>query len=282
MNTRSMSAAVLAALVTWFSVVVAVAQEPASPAPPARTPDVIFVPTPQEIVDTMLKMANVKPGEMVYDLGCGDGRIVITAARDFGARGIGVDIDPQRIAESIANAKAANVSDRVIFKQEDLFQMPFADADVVCLYLLPSLNVKLRPRILDELRPGTRIVSHSFDMGDWNADETSDAMDEGQSIYFWIVPAKVAGEWKLALPGGQEAMLALVQEFQKVNGAITIAGRTVPLTEGRLKGRTLTFAFGTGRAATQATAEIDGNRFTARVRRGNADVEESWTGELRP
>ncbi len=157
-----------------------------------------------------------------------------------------------------------------------------ADADVVCLYLLPSLNLRLRPRILDELRPGTRIVSHSFDMGDWTADETADAMDEGQSVYFWIVPAKAAGEWKLALPGGQEATLALGQEFQKVTGAITIDGRTVPLTDGRLKGRTLTFAFGTGRAVTNATADINGNRLTAKVRRGNPEVEESWTGELRP
>jgi SAM-dependent methyltransferase len=282
MNTRKISAAMLAGVVTWLTCTAPVLAQNEGAAPPDRTPDVIYVPTPQDVVDTMLQMAAVKPGEMVYDLGCGDGRIVISAARDFGALGIGVDIDPQRIAESVANAKTAGVTDRVQFKQADLFEMYFADADVVCLYLLPSLNVRLRPRILDELRPGTRIVSHSFDMGDWSADEQVDGGEEGQSVFFWVVPAKVAGEWKLALPGGGEGTLSLTQEFQRVNGTVTINGRTVPLADGRLAGDQLTFSFGSGRSLAQVTAKVKGSRFEAKIQRGRAKTDEAWTGELQP
>lgn len=276
MNTRTLSATILAALVVWLSP--AFAQQEA---PPTRTPDVIYVPTPQDVVDSMLKMAAVKPGEMVYDLGCGDGRIVVTAARDFGARGIGVDIDPQRIAESLENVKTAGVGDRVQIKQADLFEMNISDADVICLYLLPSLNLRLRPRILDELRPGTRIVSHSFDMGDWPADQQIEGGEEGQSVFFWVVPAKVAGDWALAMPGGEQGKLSLTQEFQKVNGTLTVGGRTVPIAEGRLKGGTFTFTFGTGPSLGRVTAEVKGKRMDAKVERGTNKTEESWTGELR-
>lgn len=279
MNTHNLSAIAFAWLVMCGSAApAALAQE--TP-PPAKTPDVIYVPTPQDVVDSMLKLAQVKPGEMVYDLGCGDGRIVITAARDFGARGIGVDIDPQRIAESQANAKAAGVSDRVQFKMADLFEMDFADANVVTLYLLPSLNVRLRPRILDELKPGTRIVSHSFDMGDWQADEQLNDGEEGQSVFFWIVPAKVAGDWNLALPGGEQGTLSLTQEFQKVNGTITLGGRTIPVAEAKLKGPTLTFTYGTGASLDRVTAEVKGNRLEAKVERGPEKTEEKWSGELK-
>lgn len=281
MNTHDWSAIAFAGLMICAGAApTALAQETNETTPPAKTPDVIYVPTPQDVVDAMLKLANVKPGEMVYDLGCGDGRIVITAARDFGARGIGVDIDPQRIAESEANAKTAGVTDRVQFKMADLFEMDFADANVVTLYLLPSLNVRLRPRILDELKPGTRIVSHSFDMGDWVADEQIDGGEEGQSVFFWVVPEKVAGDWKLALPGGQEAMLAMVQEYQKVTGALTLDGRTIPIAEAKLKGATLTFTFGTGTSLGRVKAEVKGNRLEAKVERGAEKAEESWTGEL--
>jgi SAM-dependent methyltransferase len=243
-----------------------------------RLPDVIYVPTPQPVVDAMLKMANVQAGEMVYDLGCGDGRAVITAARDFGARGIGVDIDPERIQESLANAVSAGVADRVEFKQEDLFQMRFSDADVLFLYLLPALNLRLRPRILDELRPGTRVVSHAFTMGDWEHDEK--AVVNSKTIFFWRVPAKVAGTWKVSLPGGEEGTLSLTQEFQNVKGTLKTKDKTHPLVNARLAGTKLTFDFAQSKDSGQANAEITGDRFTGTLRRGSAGREEPWSGQL--
>ncbi|HKY42417.1 MAG TPA: class I SAM-dependent methyltransferase [Pyrinomonadaceae bacterium] len=156
--------------------------------------DVPYVPTPQNVVDEMLKLANVTKDDVVYDLGCGDGRLVITAVKTFGARrGFGVDIDPERIAESNANAKTAGVTDRVKFAVQDLFQTDLKDATVVTLYLLPEVNLKLRPKLLSELRPGTRVVSHSFDMGDWAPQKTLTVTPGGQRLYFWTIPAKTTG-----------------------------------------------------------------------------------------
>jgi tRNA G37 N-methylase Trm5 len=156
--------------------------------PESREPDVIFVPTPHEVVDAMLAMARVKDGDVLYDLGSGDGRIPIAAAKKYKVRAVGIDIDPQRIKEARANATAAGVTDRVTFKQEDLFKTQFADATVVTLYLLPALNEKLRPRLLSELKPGTRIVSHAFLMGGWKPERTQEV---GTSmIYLWTVPKR--------------------------------------------------------------------------------------------
>ena len=135
-----------------------------------REPDVHYVPTPQEVVMEMLQIARVTPNDIVYDLGCGDGRIVITAAKVFGARGVGVDIDPDRIKESHENARKVGVTDRVKFIEQDLFKTDMREATVVSLYLLRDLNLKLRPKLLSELKPGTRIVSHEFDMDDWKPD----------------------------------------------------------------------------------------------------------------
>jgi ribosomal protein L11 methylase PrmA len=154
----------------------------------SRGPDVIFVPTPQEVVDDMLRLANVRKGDVLYDLGSGDGRIAITAAKKYGVKATGIDIDPERIREAQANAKKAGVTDLVQFKQEDLFQANFNDATVITLYLLPDLNVKLRPKLWNELKPGTRIVSHQFDMGKWKPEKTLES--EGRTIYFWTVPDK--------------------------------------------------------------------------------------------
>jgi hypothetical protein len=159
------------------------AAEPA-PAPPSRRPDVIFVPTPYEVVDEMLRVANVGPKDVLYDLGSGDGRIPIAAAKRFGTRGLGVDIDPQRIAEANENARAAGVTDKVRFVQGDLFEMDLAPATVITLYLLPELNLKLRPKLL-ALK---RIVSHAFDMGDWKPDESVQVGT--RSVYFWRIPER--------------------------------------------------------------------------------------------
>ena len=156
---------------------------------PLRAPDVPFVPTRQEIVDEMLRFAEVKPGDIVYDLGSGDGRIVITAAEKFGARAIGVDIDPQRIAEANANAKRAGVEKEVAFRLGDLFQADIAEATVVTLYLLPDVNLRLKPKLLRDLKPGTRIVSHDFSMGeDWKPERSVRLGNDW--IYFWTIPSR--------------------------------------------------------------------------------------------
>ena len=155
-------------------------------AAPLRRPDVIYVPTNPEVVDAMLKLANVTKDDVVYDLGCGDGRIVVAAARAYGAKAIGIDIDPQRISEANANAKTAGVEGRVKFILGDLFQQDFKDATVVTLYLLNQLNLKLRPKLWKELKPGTRVVSHAFDMGDWQPEQKQDV--GGTTIYMWRIP----------------------------------------------------------------------------------------------
>ena len=160
----------------------------AQPRKPSQTPDVIFVPTPHEVVDDMLRLANVKKGDVLYDLGSGDGRIAIAAAKKFGIKAVGIDIDPERIREATENARKAGVTNLVEFRQEDLFKADFREATVVTLYLLPDLNVKLRPRLWEELKPGTRIVSHQFDMGTWKAEKRLES--NGRVVYFWTIPEK--------------------------------------------------------------------------------------------
>jgi SAM-dependent methyltransferase len=147
--------------------------------------DVPYVPTPQAVVEAMLKLAGVHQGDILYDLGCGDGRIVITAAKSFEATGTGIDINPERIEEANGNAKAAGVTDKVKFHEQDLFKTDFHDATVVTLYLLPEVNLRLRPRLLQQLKTGTRIVSHSFDMGDWKPDKQIEI--SGRTLFLWTV-----------------------------------------------------------------------------------------------
>ena len=155
---------------------------------PKRQPDIHWEPSSDAVVTAMLKLAGVKKGDVVYDLGCGDGRIPIAAAREFGARGVGIDIDPQRIDESNANAKKAGVTNMVTYREEDLFEANIGDATVVTLFLWPSVNLKLRPKLLKELKPGTRVVSHSHDMGDWAPDKRE--IVEGARIFLWTIPAR--------------------------------------------------------------------------------------------
>jgi ribosomal protein L11 methylase PrmA len=153
-----------------------------------RRPDVIYVPTPEPVVDAMLKLAGVKKGDVLYDLGSGDGRIPIRAAKQFGVKGTGIDIDPVRIAEANENARKERVTDLVTFKQADLFTSDFSDATVITLYLLESLNIRLMPKLLAELKPGTRIVSHVFRMGDWEPEVEQDI--DGRKIFLWTVPER--------------------------------------------------------------------------------------------
>ncbi|MEZ5403036.1 MAG: class I SAM-dependent methyltransferase [Bryobacteraceae bacterium] len=151
-------------------------------------PEVPYVPTPPEVVEGMLKLAEVKKGDVVYDLGCGDGRIVIAAAKSFGATGIGFDIDPERIKEATENAKYEGVAEKVKFVQKDLFEADLKPASVITMYLLPSVNLRLRPKLLADLKPGTRLVSHAFDMGDWKPEKED--MIDGRRIYFWTIPER--------------------------------------------------------------------------------------------
>ena len=202
-------------------------------------PTLIYVPTPQNVVDKMLEVAKVTKDDYVFDLGSGDGRIPITAAARYGARGFGVDISPKLIAEARANAKLAGVSDRVEFRQQDLFKTSVREATVVGLYLFVWANVKLRPRLISELRPGSRIVAHDFPIGDdWKPDIEQDV--ENRTVYLWYVPAQVAGKWDIT--GGPQGLTILLQQrFQQIEGTAAVNGRTVPLQNATLRGDAIEF-----------------------------------------
>ena len=230
-----------------------------------------YVPTPQSTVDRMLELARVGPDDFVIDLGSGDGRIVITAAKKYGARGFGVDIDPQLVALANANARAAAVDDRAQFYERDLFETDLSDATVVTIYLLKRATMKLRSRLL-ALKPGTRIVSHAASMGDSTADhfELLDVKDRvrpdapGRTyIHFWIVPAKVAGTWRWSMPVGgrmRDYEFTAVQEFQTFSGTVRVGGTEARIEGGRLTGERVTLAF---------SVDIEGapvqHRFAGRV-----------------
>jgi SAM-dependent methyltransferase len=213
-----------------------------TPYKPEPERDVIYVPTPPAVVERMLQMADVRSDDIVYDLGSGDGRIVIAAARERGARGVGVDIDPKLIEESRRNAAAAGVADKVRFVEADLFVFDFHDATVVMLYLGRSLNVRLRDRILKELAPGTRIVSHAFDMGDWQPDEH--AIVQERDVFSWVVPADVAGKWRWTEGSGRAgtpAELEVAQSFQRFTGMLRGRREPQPVRDGALSGERVSF-----------------------------------------
>lgn len=220
--------------------------------------DVPYVPTSIETVHEMLRLAQVSDDDVVYDLGSGDGRIVITAARDYGARGVGIEIDPERISEANANAREAKVTDRVRFIQGDLFSADLSDATAVTLYLLPSVNVRLRPKLLAELPAGTPVVSHDFDMAEWEPDEHVEVGYD--DLYLWIIPAEVDGDWKL-LDGNGTTELKLKQEFQTFRGTATRDGRTLHVRNGRISGEDVSFEI----AAADDPALPPIARYTGRV-----------------
>ncbi|MDY0207429.1 MAG: class I SAM-dependent methyltransferase [Pseudomonas sp.] len=196
--------------------------------------DVIFVPTDELVVEAMLKMAAVTANDVLYDLGCGDGRIVVAAAMERGARAVGVDMDPRRIAEANALAETIGVEDRVEFLQEDLLTVDFSEATVLTLYLLPSLNVKLKARILTELKPGTRIIAHAFNMGRWQPDAKR-AMG-GVYLYKWVVPAPLQGTWEWLSDEGKIYRVELDQTFQMLSGQAWIDNEQVELVEAKVLG----------------------------------------------
>jgi SAM-dependent methyltransferase len=222
--------------------------------------DVVWVPTPDALVERMLRMARVGPKDYVIDLGSGDGRTVIAAAK-LGARATGIEYNPDMVSLSIKNAEKAGLADKVKFMKADIFESDFSEATVITMYLLPSLNIKLRPKLLD-MRPGTRIVSHAFNMEDWQPDQT--ATVEGRDAYLWIVPAKVGGNWKLAVPAGngeESWQLALGQQFQKLTGKATAGGKSFDLVDARLTGTAVKLVFVDGNGVKREfSGRVIGNR----------------------
>lgn len=203
-----------------------------------RDYDVPYVSTPLPLVQHMLDLAALTPADYLIDLGCGDGRIAIAAAQR-GARALGVDVDPLRIEEAVLAARLAGVETRALFRRQDLFRTPIYEASVIAIYLLPRINLALRPRLLTELRPGSRVVSHAFDMGDWRPDG-SDELD-GRHIYLWIVPAVAEGTWEMTDADGALRTLQLEQRFQDVTGTLAGGGRVREISSGALRGATLGF-----------------------------------------
>ena len=230
-----------------------------TPAPPEYVAEealeVPYVPTPRPVVAAMLDMAEVGPEDFVIDLGSGDGRIAIMAAQR-GARALGVDIDPARVEEASLAARMAQVETRARFRRQDLFDTPIGEASVITMYLLPDINMRLRPRLLTEARPGTRIVSHNFTLGDWEPDAQR-AID-ASTVYFWVVPAIVGGSWLLTDGTGEPRLLEVEQRFQAVSG--TLGAR--PIGEVALRGTRFSFSEG-------------GRRFEGRVE-GAEIVGEGW------
>lgn len=258
-------------------------------------PSVPYVPTPQAVVDRMLAMGRVTAQDYLIDLGSGDGRIVVTAAKKFGTRGFGVDLNPVRITEANDNARRNGVTDKVGFYQRDLFETDLSQATVITMYLLPRVNLALRPKLL-ELKPGTRLVSHDFDMGDWKADESlrMDAADKfsgagGDSdVYLWIVPARIAGAWRVQLPvsgKSQTYEISFEQQYQQVSGAARVNSRMAKIEGAKLRGDELTFMFSAEVNGTMVKHEfsgrVSGNEMTGQVAlsgsRMAARVE--WTAE---
>ncbi len=236
------------------------AKEPFQPQVGQEGKDVIWVPTPQALVDKMLDMAKVTPKDYVIDLGSGDGRTVITAAK-HGARALGIEYNPDMVELSKRNAANQGVGNKANFVKADLFESDFTQATVITMFLLPEINLRLRPKILD-LKPGTRIVSNSFTMGEWKADETaevSDGCNNWCTALLWIVPAKAGGAWQL--PQGE---LTLKQEFQMLSGALKSGSQSTPITNGRLLGDQITFSAG----GAEYTGRVSGNAMEGAVKSG--------------
>jgi SAM-dependent methyltransferase len=202
--------------------------------------DVIWVPTNDDLVKMMLDIAKVKPEDIVYDLGAGDGKIAIAAARDYGARSVGIEYNPDMAALAQRNTDRSGVADKVKIINGDIFVEDFSEATVVTLYLLPNLNLKLRPTLLD-MKPGTRVVSNSFNMGDWEPDQR---LGSNYTIgYFWVVPAKVGGTWQLNGEELRNAELVIDQKFQNIGGTLTVRGKSQPILSAELSGDNLSFRF---------------------------------------
>ena len=242
--------------------------------PQQKVPDVHYDATPQSTVEAMLKLAEVSRDDMVYDLGCGDGRFVITAAEQFGARGVGIDIDPARIKESWENAEKRGVGNHVKFIEGDLFEADIGEGTVVTLYLLQRLNLELRSKLLNELKPGSRILSYIFDMEDWEPDKRGQL--EGKSFYYWVVPANVSGTWLWSIgptePAGEQNRFVLNQNFQRISGKFYIDGKQARLINCRLKGDQIEFEVDCNSPGQRKVMRFHGRVWDNKVR-GNCDIQ---------
>ncbi len=233
------------------------------------SPDVPYVSTPYEIANEMIRLADVKAHDVVYDLGCGDGRLVIEAVRKSGCRGVGIDIDPVRIKESRANAKTAGVEDRVRFVEQNFFISDIGEATVMLIYLFPDINIRLRAKFLGEMRPGSRLVSHAFDMGDWKPDVTSNVL--AQRVYLWVIPANATGTWTWKAPGkaGGTVRLEIDQRYQQIRGALVQGDAKRELTGAAVRGDRIAFAVeeetGGGKARREFAGAIKGNTITGTI-----------------
>lgn len=217
--------------------------------------DVPYVPTPHDVVHRMLEMAEVQPDDYLIDLGSGDGRIVVAAVQNWNVqRALGIDLDPQRVEEAEENARAAGIEDRVEFEQGDLFEKDISDADVLTMYLLSSVNYRLRPVILESMKPGTRVVSHAFDMREWEPDETDTVGNS--TIYLWIVPANVGGRWELTTADDSRIDLHLMQRFQDVQGDARINDSAASFANASLRGDRISFTV----AGEEYQGRVDGDR----------------------
>jgi hypothetical protein len=257
--------------------------------------DTPYVPTPHVVVNRMLELAQIKPGDTVIDLGSGDGRIMITAAQKYGARGFGVELNPRLVLSSNEEAQRAGVADRVKFLQQDLFKTDFREADVLTLYLLPDVNMVLRPKILAELKAGTRVVSHDYGMGLWRpeVEETVPAPDKTvgarkeSTVYLWIVPAKVEGAWELEIKAGRKTRklpLELKQQYQMVSGSVRVPGNpAAPISEGRLRGDEIRLALPRGTVAREPVdlvGRVSGDSLSGSVRRADREIA-TWSARRR-
>ena len=235
-----------------------------------------YVPTPQGVVDAMLELAQVGPRDFVVDLGSGDGRIVLTAARRYSARGFGVDIDKELVDKSNAEARRLGLADRVTFQQQDVMEARVEDATVLTLYLLPGMMQLLQPKLARELRPGTRIVSHDFPMGEWKPDRElsvdvpekyGSPGDWKSTLYYWIVPAQIAGSWQLTAPAllSEPLALTLQQRYQFVEGGTQARGKRVPVANGRLEADRVRFTLALPGGSFEFRGVVDGDRMRGEV-----------------
>jgi SAM-dependent methyltransferase len=237
---------------------------------------VVWVPTPDEVVERMLNMAQTRPDDFVIDLGAGDGKIAIAAAKKFGARSLGIEYNPEMVAHAQRNAKAAGVLGKAQIVHGDIFVFDFTQATVLTMYLLPSINIKLRPQIL-ALRPGTRVVAHAFNMEDWEPDEVSDV--DGRRVYLWVVPAQVTGRWAMELSGGgtEKPSLNLDQRFQKIEGTAYLGPLHAGLREPRLNGFRIGFAYVDNKGVRRDfTGRVTGSKMEGSFRSDNG-AEGRWT-----
>jgi hypothetical protein len=256
--------------------VLAMAATLACAGPVLALEEVPYVQTPDKVVEGMLELAGVRSGDYLIDLGSGDGRIVITAALKRGTRGLGIEIDPRLVEKSRAAAKQLGVSGRADFVVQDLFETDIRSANVLTMYLLPDVNLALRPRILAEMKPGSRVVSHDWDMGEWKPDmsvtldvpEKKIGLKKSSTLYLWLVPARVAGTWHMRVPlpkGAMDVDVDIEQKFQELGGQVRSGGKLMPLERGFVYGELLFFRFGNGADTLLFKGRATSDRMVGRI-----------------